>query len=75
MVLRILNLDDHRTMHGTGFGLGFATKLETKRNEPAAALDEHHWGGMADIHSLMSSRTNIMGFCLTQRVPGVAEYI
>ena len=71
MVLWILNLNDDGKMHGTGFGLGFAIKLEPKRDEPAAALDEYLWGGMADIHSLMSLRTNIMGFCLTQRVPGL----
>ena len=71
MVLWILNLNDHGTIHGTRFGLGFAIELEAKRDEPAAALDEYHWGGMADINSLMSPRTNIMGFCRTQRVAGL----
>ena len=58
------------SMPGTGFGLGFAIKLETEKDEPAAALDEYHWGGMAGTHSWMSPRTNITGFCLTQRMPG-----
>ena len=61
------------SMPGTGFGLGFAIKLETEKDEPAAALDEYHWGGMAGTHSWMSPRTNITGFCLTQRMRVLAS--
>ena len=57
-------------MPGTVFGLGFALKEEVTGDEPAAALDEYHWGGMAGTHSWMAPRANLCGMCMTQRMPG-----
>lgn len=57
-------------MTGTVFGLGFAIKEAPGPDEPASAIGEYHWGGMAGTHSWMAPRANIAGFCLTQRMPG-----
>ena len=57
-------------MPGTVFGLGFALKEEVTGDEPVAALDEYHWGGMAGTHSWMAPRANLCGMCMTQRMPG-----
>ena len=57
-------------MPGTTFGLGFALKESVQEQEPASALGEYHWGGMAGTHSWMAPNANITGFCLTQRMPG-----
>ncbi len=58
------------SMPGTVFGLGFALKQSLTDEEPAGALNEYHWGGMAGTHSWMSPTQGITGFCLTQRMPG-----
>jgi CubicO group peptidase (beta-lactamase class C family) len=58
------------SMPGTVFGLGFALKQSLEEGEPAGALNEYHWGGMAGTHSWMSPSQGITGFCLTQRMPG-----
>ncbi|MDC0214795.1 beta-lactamase family protein [Gammaproteobacteria bacterium] len=58
------------SMPGTVFGLGFALKQSLAEGEPAGALNEYHWGGMAGTHSWMSPSQGITGFCLTQRMPG-----
>ncbi|NKC00526.1 MAG: serine hydrolase [Pseudomonadales bacterium] len=57
-------------MPGTVFGLGFALKAKVTDDEPTAALDEYHWGGMAGTHSWMAPNGGISGFCGTQRMPG-----
>ncbi len=57
-------------MPGTVFGLGFALKASVSDDEPDAALDEYHWGGMAGTHSWMAPRPGITGMCMTQRMPG-----
>jgi CubicO group peptidase (beta-lactamase class C family) len=57
-------------MPGTVFGLGFAIKNELTPEEPAGALGEYHWGGLAGTHSWMAPDADLTGFCLTQRLPG-----
>jgi len=57
-------------MPGTVFGLGFALKAAIADGDPAASLDEYHWGGMAGTHSWMAPRANLTGMCMTQRMPG-----
>ncbi|MDG2278366.1 MAG: serine hydrolase [Pseudomonadales bacterium] len=57
-------------MPGTVFGLGFALKTRVGPDEPAAAIGEYHWGGMAGTHSWMAPNAGITGFCGTQRMPG-----
>jgi CubicO group peptidase (beta-lactamase class C family) len=57
-------------MPGTVFGLGFALKTRVGSDEPAAAIGEYHWGGMAGTHSWMAPNAGITGFCGTQRMPG-----
>jgi CubicO group peptidase (beta-lactamase class C family) len=57
-------------MPGTVFGLGFAIKNELTPDEPAGALGEYHWGGLAGTHSWMAPEADLTGFCLTQRLPG-----
>jgi len=56
-------------MPGTEFGLGFAVKTAVAEDEPAAALGEYHWGGMAGTHSWMSP-AGTSGMCMTQLMPG-----
>jgi CubicO group peptidase (beta-lactamase class C family) len=57
-------------MPDTVFGLGFALKTAPATGEPAVAIDEYHWGGLAGTHSWMAPRANFAGICLTQRMPG-----
>jgi CubicO group peptidase (beta-lactamase class C family) len=58
------------SMPGTVFGLGFAIKQAPGDGEPASAVDEYHWGGMAGTHTWMAPRAGITGVCMTQRMPG-----
>jgi len=55
-------------MPGTVFGLGLALRVSPGEGEPAAAVDEYHWGGLAGTHSWMSP-SGISGFCATQLMP------
>jgi CubicO group peptidase (beta-lactamase class C family) len=57
-------------MTDTVFGLGFALKQAPGAGEPATAIDEYHWGGMAGTHTWMAPRAGICGVCMTQRMPG-----
>ena len=57
-------------MPNTVFGLGFALKEQPASGEPASAIGEYHWGGLAGTHSWMSPRAGIAGICFTQRMPG-----
>ncbi len=57
-------------MKGTTFGLGFALKGQAAEGEPASAIGEYHWGGMAGTHQWMSPKAGIAGICMTQRMPG-----
>ena len=57
-------------MPGTVFGLGFALRETLGEDEPAAALHEYHWGGMAGTHSWMAPEAGLTGMCMTQRMPG-----
>jgi CubicO group peptidase (beta-lactamase class C family) len=57
-------------MPGTTFGLGFALKSTLDDQEPAAMLDEYHWGGMAGTHTWMAPRADVIGICMTQLMPG-----
>ena len=57
-------------MTDTVFGLGFALKTGQARGEPASAIGEYHWGGMAGTHSWMAPDAGIAGLCFTQRMPG-----
>jgi len=56
-------------MPGTVFGLGFALKCHIGGDEPAASLNEYHWGGLAGTHSWMSPE-GTSGLCMTQLMPG-----
>jgi CubicO group peptidase (beta-lactamase class C family) len=58
------------SMPDTVFGLGFALKTAPAAGEPAAAIDEYHWGGMAGTHTFMSPRGNFAALLFTQRMPG-----
>lgn len=55
-------------MPGTVFGLGVALKESPVEDEPAAAADEYHWGGLAGTHSWMSP-AGTSGLCMTQLLP------
>lgn len=55
-------------MPGTVFGLGFALKREFENDQPAATLNEYHWGGLAGTHSWMSPG-GISVLCMTQLMP------
>ncbi|MFM7120979.1 MAG: serine hydrolase domain-containing protein, partial [Gammaproteobacteria bacterium] len=57
-------------MSRTVFGLGFALKEAAGPDEPASAVDEYHWGGMAGTHTWMAPRADLTGVCMTQRMPG-----
>jgi CubicO group peptidase (beta-lactamase class C family) len=57
-------------MPGTTFGLGFALKGEPDEGEPASAIGEYHWGGIAGTHYWWSPQAGITGICMTQRMPG-----
>ncbi len=57
-------------MPNTVFGLGFALKTAAAPGEPAGAVGEYHWGGMAGTHSWMAPNANLTGMCMTQRMPG-----
>ena len=57
-------------MPGTVFGFGLAVKTQRKNSDPEAAIGEHHWGGLAGMHSWMAPQADLTGFCLTQRMPG-----
>ena len=58
------------SMPDTTFGLGFALKGAPAHGEPAAATDEYHWGGMAGTHFWLAPRADLVGICMTQRMPG-----
>lgn len=55
-------------MPGTVFGLGFALKARLGTDEPAGALGECHWGGLAGTHLWMSP-SGTSGICMTQLMP------
>jgi CubicO group peptidase (beta-lactamase class C family) len=55
---------------GTTFGLGFALKEQPAEDEPANAVGEFHWGGMAGTHFWWAPEANLAGICMTQRMPG-----
>lgn len=57
-------------MPNTVFGLGFALKQAPAEGEPATAIDEYHWGGMAGTHAFMAPRANMAALAFTQRMPG-----
>lgn len=57
-------------MSSTVFGLGFALKEAAGPDEPATAIGEYHWGGMAGTHTWMAPRAGLTGVCMTQRMPG-----
>ena len=58
------------SMPDTVFGLGLAIKNAPAAGEPATAIGECHWGGMAGTHSWMAPAAGITGLCMTQRMPG-----
>lgn len=57
-------------MHETTFGLGFALKEAPDEGEPDAAVGEYHWGGMAGTHFWLAPEADLVGICMTQRMPG-----
>ncbi|MCB1693991.1 MAG: beta-lactamase family protein [Pseudomonadales bacterium] len=57
-------------MPDTVFGLGLAIKTAPREGEPAEAIDEFHWGGMAGTHSWISPRAGLAALIFTQRLPG-----
>lgn len=57
-------------MPDTVFGAGFAIKNAPAEGEPASAIGEYHWGGMAGTHSWIAPRANLSGLIFTQRAYG-----
>lgn len=57
-------------MPDTVFGVGLALKTAPREGEPAEAIDEYHWGGMAGTHSWVAPRANLAALIFTQRLPG-----
>ncbi|MBK8132679.1 MAG: beta-lactamase family protein [Gammaproteobacteria bacterium] len=57
-------------MPDTVFGAGFAIKNAPAEGEPASAIGEYHWGGMAGTHSWIAPRANLAGLIFTQRAYG-----
>ncbi|MEM8924944.1 MAG: serine hydrolase domain-containing protein [Actinomycetota bacterium] len=58
------------SMRHTTFGLGFALKEGPDADEPNSAVGEYHWGGMAGTHFWLAPEPDIVGICMTQRMPG-----
>ncbi len=56
-------------MPDTVFGLGLAIKRAPLEGEPAEAIDEFHWGGLAGTHTWISPRAGIAALIFTQRFP------
>ncbi|MCS6766298.1 MAG: beta-lactamase family protein [Candidatus Protistobacter heckmanni] len=52
---------------GKVFGLGGAVTVATERYEPAGALSEFQWGGIAGTHWWIAPRANAAGLLMTQR--------
>lgn len=57
-------------MPGTVFGLGFAIRESLTDDDHPAAAGEYFWGGMAGTHSFFAPELDMIGFNLTQRMPG-----
>jgi CubicO group peptidase (beta-lactamase class C family) len=57
-------------MPGTVFGLGFALREGLAEGDSELSRGEYHWGGMAGTHSWFAPRANLVGLCMTQRMPG-----
>lgn len=57
-------------MPGTVFGLGFAVRDSLTEEDHPSAMGEYFWGGMAGTHSFFSPKADLIGFNLTQRMPG-----
>ncbi len=57
-------------MPGTVFGLGFAVRDSLTETDHPSAMGEYFWGGMAGTHSFFSPKADLIGFNLTQRMPG-----
>ena len=57
-------------MPDTVFGAGFAIKNAPAAGEPASAIGEYHWGGMAGTHSWIAPRADLSGLIFTQRAYG-----
>lgn len=57
-------------MPGTVFGLGFAIRESLTADDHPMAMGEYFWGGMAGTHSFFSPKADLIGFNLTQRMPG-----
>jgi CubicO group peptidase (beta-lactamase class C family) len=51
-----------------GFSCGFAIRRSLPADEPAAALGEAFWGGLAGSH-LWFARNGLTGICVTQLMP------
>ena len=57
-------------MPDTVFGLGVALKTAPQDGEPASAVGEYHWGGMAGTHTWVAPGANLAALIFTQRLPG-----
>lgn len=52
---------------GKAFGLGGSLTLAPSAAEPAAAVGEFQWGGIAGTHWWISPKSNLAGLLMTQR--------
>lgn len=52
---------------GKGYGLAGAVTLAPSPAEPAGAVDEFQWGGLAGTHWWISPRQKLAGLLMTQR--------
>lgn len=52
---------------GKGYGLGGSVTHTTSSIEPAGAVGEFQWGGVAGTHWWISPRQNLAGLTMTQR--------
>ncbi|MFP6805651.1 MAG: serine hydrolase domain-containing protein [Pseudomonadales bacterium] len=57
-------------MPNTVFGIGLAIKTQGLEGEPAEAVDEYHWGGLAGTHTWISPGAGVAALIFTQRLPG-----
>ncbi|MDI9334218.1 MAG: serine hydrolase domain-containing protein [Cytophagales bacterium] len=55
---------------GKGFGLGGSVTHTPSSLEPAGAVGEFQWGGMAGTHWWISPKANLAGIVMTQRWMG-----
>ena len=61
-------------LQGTGFGLGFAVRVEAGPDRRAGSIGEFGWGGAASTNFWIVPREGLIGLALTQHMPLANQY-